>query len=109
MAATIPIQARIMEKMLTIPPRILGENDKTTPMIPKAIAIMASRNPEEGLTKKLTKAATIAMIDGMLKCGLTRVVCMYYFTAFWRRSKVGKRLRSDRSNPRNELDREKYF
>ena len=76
MATTIPIQARIMEKVLTIPPRMLGANESSKPKTPKTIAITAKRKPLPGLTKKLAMAAAIAINDGILKCGLTSAVCM---------------------------------
>ena len=76
-ATTIPMHARIMESILTTPPRTLGANDSNNPSTPNPIAIMARRNPEEGLTKKLPIAATIAIKEGMLKCGFS-TVCMGY-------------------------------
>ena len=66
-ATTMPMHARISEKVLTIPPRILGANDNISPSTPKPIATIARRNPEAGLTKKLTSAATNAIMEGMLK------------------------------------------
>ena len=69
-AATMPIQATISEKILSTPPRTLGAMANRNPMTPKPMATIASINPVPALTKKLAIAAPIAMIDGRLKCGL---------------------------------------
>jgi len=69
------MHARTIESILTTPPRMLGANDSNNPSTPNPIATMARRNPEEGLAKKLPIAATIAITEGMLKCGFS-TICM---------------------------------
>src|SRR4051812_10290963 len=80
-AATIPMEARTSDNMLTSPPRTLGAKDRRRPNTPKASAIMASKNPAEALTKKLAMAAAIAMIEGILKCGFSCTLCMDHPTS----------------------------
>lgn len=67
MATTIPIAARMKEKMLVRPPRTLGARERRSPIAPKMIATMASANPVAGLTKQHAMAAAMAMIEGILK------------------------------------------
>jgi hypothetical protein len=70
MARSIPIEARMREKMLVTPPRMLGAKERRKPNTPKMIAIIASASPVPGLTQRLAMAAPMAMIEGILKWGL---------------------------------------
>lgn len=67
MATMIPIEARMREKKLINPPRMLGAKERSTPNTPKIIAMMARAIPVPGLTKKAAMAAPMAMIEGILK------------------------------------------
>jgi hypothetical protein len=75
-AIIIPIAARIREKMLTTPPRMLGDMESTKPNIPKSIATNARIKPAAGPTNKLAMAVEMAMIEGILKCALVCPISM---------------------------------
>lgn len=78
-AMTIPAAARMTERTLVTPPRMLGAKERMKPNTPKMMARMASANPAPGLTKKVAMAAAMAMSEGILKWGLfcVTVVCIY--------------------------------
>ncbi|MDB6019817.1 MAG: hypothetical protein JWR19_4306 [Pedosphaera sp.] len=58
------------EMMLMMPPRTLGEKESIKPMSPKTMATTARMKPQNAPVPKLSRAATIAMMEGMRKCAL---------------------------------------
>lgn len=75
-AAMSAIPPAINETVLIIPPRTLGEAAMTIPMIAAMMATTASIKPQKAPVVKLSNAAIIAMIDGMLNLA-GRVSCAF--------------------------------
>jgi hypothetical protein len=72
-AKIMAMPAATSEMTLTKPPRTFGDSDSMTPMRPNTMATIARMNPQNAPVPKLKRAATIAMIEGMLKWAF--VVC----------------------------------
>ena len=62
-----------------MPPRLLGDSATATPIKPNTIAIRAKISPQTAPVVKLKNAAITAMMDGMLKLELCRVVVLMRF------------------------------
>lgn len=63
----MPMAPAKMPKVLAMPPRFTGESERTTPRIPKTMAISARIKPPVAPTMKLPMAAATAISEGMLK------------------------------------------
>lgn len=75
----MPTAPAITASVLAMPPLLEGERATATPIRPKTIAIKANTSPQTAPVVKLKNAATIAMMDGMLKLEVWLVVVLICF------------------------------
>jgi hypothetical protein len=66
----IPANPAKIEKMLTIPPRVPGNNASNTPIKPAQIAMAANSSPKKPPLAKLNRAQMSATIEKKLKPAL---------------------------------------